>query len=215
VVAVRFTLTVISALATAAGTLVLAVATFMAVRSSNRSARIAEQALLAGLRPLVVPSLRGAPPQKALWRGGHAANVEGGRGLVEEVDGVIYLALSLRNLGTGIALLHGWHARPNEDPFFEYPRVEVDDFRRLVIDSYIPAGGEGIFESAVRDQDDPLYGAFVLVIKQRRAFPLDLLYGNQAGGQRTISRYLVLPAGEEGWYGQAARHWNVDMPDPR
>ena len=36
---------VISSLATAVGTLVLAVATFSAVRSSNRSARIAEAAL--------------------------------------------------------------------------------------------------------------------------------------------------------------------------
>ena len=51
----------ISALATAGGTLVLAGATFSAVRSSNRSARIAEQALLAGMRPLLVPSLSDAP----------------------------------------------------------------------------------------------------------------------------------------------------------
>src|ERR1700677_4014077 len=38
---------------TAAGTLVLAGATFAAIRSSNRSARIAERSLLAGLRPLI------------------------------------------------------------------------------------------------------------------------------------------------------------------
>ena len=43
----------ISALATAGGTLVLAAATFSAVRSSNRSARVAERALLAGLRPVL------------------------------------------------------------------------------------------------------------------------------------------------------------------
>ena len=214
-VAVRFTLTVISALATAAGTLVLAVATFMAVRSSNRSARIAEQALLAGIRPLVVPSLRGAPTQKALWLGGHTAHVEGGRGLVEELDGVIYIALSLRNLGSGIALLHGWYARPGEDPFVDHPRPEVGDFRRLTIDSYIPSGGEGIFESAVRDEDDPLRSGFLLVIKERRIFTMDLLYGDQTGGQRTISRFVVLPLAEDGWYSQGARHWNVDMPDPR
>jgi hypothetical protein len=46
----------ISALATAAGTLVLAVATFASVRSANRAARVAERALFAGLRPLLVPS---------------------------------------------------------------------------------------------------------------------------------------------------------------
>jgi len=41
---------------TAAGTLVLAAATFAAVRSSNRSARVAERALLAGLRPVPDPA---------------------------------------------------------------------------------------------------------------------------------------------------------------
>ena len=42
----------IASLATAGGTLVLAVATFAAVRSANRAARAAEQSLLVGLRPL-------------------------------------------------------------------------------------------------------------------------------------------------------------------
>lgn len=53
----------IASLATAGGTLVLAVATFASIRSANRSvrtsersARIAEQSLLAGQRPLLVNS---------------------------------------------------------------------------------------------------------------------------------------------------------------
>ena len=41
---------------TAAGTLVLAGATFAAVRSGSRSARIAERTLLVGMRPLLVTS---------------------------------------------------------------------------------------------------------------------------------------------------------------
>ena len=63
----------ISSLATAGGTLVLAAATFSAVRSSNRSARLAERALLTGMRPLLVPSLGDAPDQKVLWRDQHVA----------------------------------------------------------------------------------------------------------------------------------------------
>lgn len=51
----------ISALATAAGTLVLALATFLAIRAGNRSARIAEQALLTAMRPLLVQSLGDDP----------------------------------------------------------------------------------------------------------------------------------------------------------
>lgn len=46
----------ISSLATAGGTLVLAVATFASVRSANRSARTAERTLLAGQQPLLVSS---------------------------------------------------------------------------------------------------------------------------------------------------------------
>jgi hypothetical protein len=52
----------IASLATAAGTLVLAVATFAAVRSANRAARVAEQSLLVNLRPLLVPSRAAGRP---------------------------------------------------------------------------------------------------------------------------------------------------------
>ena len=50
----------------------LAVATFTAVRSSNRSARVAERALLAGMRPVLVPSLGGDADEKVVWRDQHA-----------------------------------------------------------------------------------------------------------------------------------------------
>ena len=43
----------ISSLATAGGTLVLAMATFASVRSANQSARVAERSLLVGLRPVL------------------------------------------------------------------------------------------------------------------------------------------------------------------
>jgi hypothetical protein len=61
----------ISALATAGGTLILAVATFASVRSANRAARAAERALLAGLRPVLMPSRLQDPEQKILWVDGH------------------------------------------------------------------------------------------------------------------------------------------------
>ena len=57
----------ISALATAAGTLVLAIATFASVRSANRAARTAELTLLAGLRPLLLPSRLEDPTQKVTF----------------------------------------------------------------------------------------------------------------------------------------------------
>jgi hypothetical protein len=57
-----------SSLATAAGTLVLAAATFVAVRSSNRTARVTEWALLAGIRPVLIPSrIEGSARHDGQW----------------------------------------------------------------------------------------------------------------------------------------------------
>jgi hypothetical protein len=51
----------IASLATALGTLILAVATFSAVRSANLTARVAQQSLLVGLRPVLMASPRVQP----------------------------------------------------------------------------------------------------------------------------------------------------------
>ena len=211
----------ISSLATAGGTLVLAAATFSAVRSSNRSARtsdrsarIAEEALLAGLRPLLVPSLGDDPAQKILWSDRHAIRLPGGRAHVETDNEVIYLAIGLRNLGSGIALLHGWYPWP-ERAFMTEPHGDADDFRRLVIDLYIAPGGTGYWEGAIRDPDDPMREGFLRTLKDREPFTIDLMYGDQEGAQRAISRFTVLPTSDDGWYAQAGRHWNLDRPDPR
>ena len=203
----------ISSLATAGGTLVLAVATFSAVRSSNRSARVAEESLLAGLRPLLVPSLGGDPVHKALRADRHVAKVEGGRAVAEQVGEVVYLALGLRNVGSGIALIHGWLATEHR-PFDDAPHPAPEEFRRQGIDLYVPAGGTGYWEAAVRGVDDPLRPAVERALADHEPFRIDLLYGDQRGLQRTISRFIVVPA-EDFWYGQAARHWNLDRPDPR
>jgi hypothetical protein len=54
----------ISSLVTGTGTLVLAIATFASIRSSNRSARIAEAALQEQRRPVLAPSRLEDPVQK-------------------------------------------------------------------------------------------------------------------------------------------------------
>jgi hypothetical protein len=204
----------IASLATAGGTLVLAAATFSAVRSSNRSARVAEQALLAGMRPLLVPSLRDDPEQKVLWRGGHVARVAGGRAVAEHEDGVVYLAIGVRNVGSGLALLHGWYPRAAWTGANE-PPAAPDEFRMQIIDLYIPPGGAGYWEGALRDEDEAVHGQFARALIEREQFTVDLLYGDQDGGQRTISRCLVLPASDGGWYSQVVRHWNLDRNEPR
>jgi hypothetical protein len=204
----------ISSLATAGGTLVLALATFSAVRSSNRSARVAERALLAGMRPVLLPSRSDAPDQKVLWRDQHVVRLSGGRAIAEHEGGVIYLAISLRNVGAGLALLHGWYPRPHF-ALSDVAHADFDAFRSLVVDLYIAPGDAGYWESALRDENDPLHGEFVGVLADRRPFTIELLYGDQEGGQRTISRCVVLPANDGGWYSQISRHWNIDRAEPR
>jgi hypothetical protein len=204
----------ISSLATAGGTLVLAVATFSAVRSANRSARVAERSLLAGLRPLLLPSLFDDPTHKVLWHDQHAARVAGGRAVVEETGGVIYLAMGLRNIGSGLALLHGWFPRPGLS-LTDISHAEPSEFRRLTIDLYVPSRGTGYWEAAIREPEDPVRRGILQCIAERSPFTIELLYGDEEGGQRRISRFMALPAAEEGWYCQGGRHWNIDSPDPR
>ena len=71
----------ISSLVTGAGTLVLAVATFAAVRSANRSARIAETALQEQRRPVLAQSRFDDPLQKLMFVDEHWITAAGGRGV--------------------------------------------------------------------------------------------------------------------------------------
>src|SRR5438094_7766554 len=122
--------TTISSLATAGGTVILAVATYASVRSANRSARVAERALQVGLRPVLVPSRFEDPEQKIGWIDSHWTRVGGGRAGVELGDDVIYLSSGLRNVGAGLAVLHGW--RVWLDPLeAAHGHPEPGDFRRL------------------------------------------------------------------------------------
>src|SRR5581483_12339431 len=128
-----------SSLATAGGTLVLAVATFASVRSGNRSARIAEQALQEQRRPLFVQSHQEDPEQRIMFGDSHWVTVEGSRGMAEYVDGVVYLVMSLRNAGAGIGVCQAWCVRagPHRTATDHFPD---DEYRAQMRDLYIPGG---------------------------------------------------------------------------
>src|SRR3954466_2460232 len=102
----------ISALATAGGTMVLAVATFASVRSAQRAARTAERALLAGIRPVLVTSRLEDPPEKVGFVDDKWFRVQGGHAIAEATDDAVYLAMALRNVGTGLAVLDRWDFYP-------------------------------------------------------------------------------------------------------
>ena len=204
----------ISSLATAGGTLVLAVATFASVRSGHRSARVAEASLLASLRPILMPSRLDDPQIKVGFHDNHWVKVDGGRGTVEVADDAVYMTMSLRNAGTGVAVLHGWRLEDGE-LLLRQDRPPLEEFRRLTRDIYIPAGDLYFWQGAIREPNDPYRGLVEKAVANADPLVIDVLYGDQVGGQRIISRFRVLPIDSGGYITTLARTWNVDRPDPR
>src|SRR5690242_14133061 len=99
----------ISSLATAGGTLVLAVATFGSVRSANEAARVAERSLLAGLRPVLVPSREDDPVERVMFGDDVWLNIAGHSATMKVENGGLYMGMGIRNAGAGLAVIHGWH----------------------------------------------------------------------------------------------------------
>jgi hypothetical protein len=205
----------VSSLATAGGTLVLAAATFSAVRSSNRSARLAERSLLADLRPVLVGSRLTDPVEKVPFVEQRWFRVEGGHGVAQHEDGVVYLMMGVRNVGTGLGVLRGWQVRPNVFALEDAGHLEPEQFRDQIRDIYVPAGDSTFWHGALRDPDDPLRDQVVDLIDRHERITIELLYGDVEGGQRVISRFGLLPVGEGDWLVAVSRHWNLDRDDPR
>jgi len=206
--------TTIASLATAGGTLVLALATFASVRSANRSARLAEYSMQIGIRPLLMPSRLEDVSQKIMWGDEHWAMLPGAGANVEIAEDNVYLAMSLRNAGSGIGVIHGWHLGLH-DPHDPHPHAEPDEFRPQMRDLYVPGGDVGFWQAAIRHRDDPEYAALVEAVRSPRVFSIELLYTDHEGGQRTISTFAIARRGDEKWLCSVVRHWNLDRPDPR
>jgi hypothetical protein len=206
--------TTVSSLATGAGTLVLAVATFASVRSANRAARAAEMSLLAGLRPLLVPSRLQDADQKVFFMGGKYMVVPGGRAVAREEDnGDLLVAASLRNAGSGLAVLYGWRFYPRDMRGDDQPGPA--DFINQTRDLYVSPGDIGFWQGAFRDTANPDYKAARQAIIDAEPLTIDLLYGDQEGGQRVITRFVLRSSREGTWISSATHHWNVDRPNPR
>jgi len=210
----------ISSLASAGGTLVLAGVTVASVRSANRAARIAEQSLLAGQRPLLVPSRIEDPAVKVGFQDDVWFVVPGGQGIAQATDEADYFVIAVRNVGTGIAVLHGWRLDPElvleRGAHVSPPPLE--DFTTLTRDLYVAPGDVGFWQGSFRDPASDRYRAARRAVEAQQRIGVDILYGDFEGGQRVISRFMLSPReAEDGvrWYAGVGRHWNVDRPDPR
>ena len=210
----------ISALASAGGTLVLAGVTVASVRSANRAARVAEQSLLAGQRPLLVPSRTEDPAVKVGFQDNVWFAVPGGQGIARATDGVDYFVISVRNVGTGIAVLHGWRLLPELlfEPGEHVVHPPLEDFTTLTRDLYVAPGDVGFWQGSFRDPASDGYREARRAIEAQQRIGVDILYGDFEGGQRMISRFMLTPhEADDGmrWFASVGRHWNVDRPDPR
>ena len=165
-----------------------------------------------------------------------AGEIGGGDGTMGPKDAGVYLALSLRNVGNGIAVLHGWHFHPERPSTSDEP-PPLSEFRMQTRDMYIPPGDFGFWQGALRNLDDPQHDVARKVVEGHQEWAVDLLYGDEDGGQRVIGRFRCQPgqrsrsgsadsASQESpsgesheestmWLLTVTRHWSIDRPDPR
>ena len=151
------------------GTLVLEGATFAAIRSSNRSARVAERSLLAGLQPILVVAGRDDPVEEVQFADGRTFKAGHGSALSHHDGHVIYMAVPLRNARAGVAYLYGYRleAEPARNVQAE-PRdsarhrrgddaPDPSNFSVQQRDLYVAPGETGFWQVALRDPTAPIY----------------------------------------------------------
>ncbi len=140
--------------------------------------------------------------------------IPGGGAVADLGEDAIYLAMSLRNVGNGIAVLDRWSVVPDRlvgDVGHEDPA----NFRRLTRDLYVAPADRGFWQGALRDTSDPVYEKVRDRIKAREPITVDILYGDYDGGQRMVSRFSITPGHDDAWMCVSSRHWNLDRPEPR
>jgi hypothetical protein len=172
---------------------------------------VAELSLLAGLRPLLVPSSEEDAPVIVAFADGVSVTAPGGGVGVEVIDGRVYLAVTLRNVGPGLGVLHGGYVHDSRVGGRE-DHPPLDEFRRLILDLYVPPGKVGYWQIAFREEDERRDE--VLAAVESGEFSIDVLYGDYEGGQRVVSRYGVFR--QDGSLRlRVVRHWQLDRADPR
>jgi hypothetical protein len=212
--------TTLADIGTAAGTLVLAGATFIAVRASARSTRIAERALLAGQRPVLAPAGPDDPVQSVQFADGRVFPLGNGQALVQQDADVIYLAIHLRNEGVGLAMLRGYRlegepaARAAGDPrgvarhLRGDPPPPLQAFSPQQRDLLIGTNRAGFWQAALRDPETVLHKEVAQAIETQGRLTVDVLYGDHEGGQPSVTRFVLLPDGGS-WRCDATRYWSL------
>ena len=209
---------------TAAGTLILAGATFVAVRAAARSTRIAERALLSGQRPVLAAAGPGDGAESVQFADGRVFSLRNGHALVRLDAGVIYLAIPLSNVGAGLAMLHGYRLRGESandvarDPRGVAGHLRGDPppppgtFAPQQRDLLISATRSGFWQAALRDPAAPVYQETAQAMATGGRVTVDVLYGDHEGGQPSVTRFVLLPDPDpdaDAWRCDATRYWSL------
>jgi hypothetical protein len=205
----------ISSLATAVGTLVLALATFASTRSNNRTARASERALLISNRPLLVSSHIFDPEDKIRFRDDRWVSVAGGHAYAGATEDSIYFVISLRNTGNGPAVLDRWQVTASESGSTQRQAPDTANYRRLTRDLYIGAGDTGLWQGAIRDPGDPDFASLTQIIANHDTVLISIEYSDQDGGQHIVSHFALTYRDNDVWLTSTVRHWHLDSTDPR
>ena len=138
-----------------------------------------------------MPSRADDPALKVGFADNHFVMAPGGGGTAEVTADVIYLTMSVRNVGSGIAVLDGWRVDPERqlDRIAQLGRPPLESFRRLSRDIYIASGDVGFWQGAFRDPSEPEFADVGGRIAAPERILIDLLYGDHQGSQRIVSRF--------------------------
>jgi len=140
-----------------------------------------------------------------------ALPVPGGGAFVGLVDGALYIVLSLKNVGPGIAVLHGGRVYAGQTRAGD-EHAPLEELRVLQRDLYIPAGDIGYWQIAFREDDE--LRREILAAMADGLIRAEVLYGDYEGGQRVITRYALRRIDDE-WQLSTIRHWQIDRSDVR
>ena len=193
----------IASLATAGGTLVLAIATFSATRSANHSARVAERALDLNLRPVLIPAHEWEPTERITFHD-QIFELRSGFAAVQERDGNLYFAAQLRNVGAGIGVLTSWKLKADPSVPGQTDLSRPPDPTHFVAQQrslYVPPGDVGYWQGAIREGVTNRGDADALrrAIEAGGLLTLFLRYADLDGGHDTITRYSITPDDKGDW----------------
>jgi hypothetical protein len=148
------------------------------------------------------------PPEAVTFSDGVMLMAPGGSAVLEERDGNLYLALAVRNVGTGLAVLRAGHVAIMSLGDEVWP-PEPESFRALQRDIYIPPGDQGFWQIGVRSVDDPFRSPLATAVADRQPLLVTIGYGDHLGGHPTWTRFGVTPGDDGSWITTVNRHAGI------